>query len=80
MSFRFADTIDAAAVVPVYKRLVAHLALDELPDAALAEILDCLGNAWAFHQPTAPQVVEQPNARKGKLTRRYERPTYAIED
>lgn len=62
------------------KRLFAHVALDAIPEAALGEILECLANAWAFYQPTLPSVQEQPKTRKGKVTRRYERPTYVIED
>lgn len=80
LSYRFADPFSATATAPVYRRLFAHLALDELPDAALNEILDCLGNAWIFYQPT-PLEVEQPSRTlRGKVTRRYERPTYAIDE
>lgn len=79
-SYKFADPFSVTAAVPIYKRLFAHLALDELPDTALTEVLDFLGNAWIFYQPTMQEVQEPPRARKGKVTRRYERPTYTIEE
>jgi len=79
-AYKFADPFDSAAVAPVYKRLFAHLALDELPDAALTEVLDFLGNAWIYYQPTMPEVPEPSTTRKGRVTRRYERPTYTIEE
>lgn len=79
-SYKFADPFSVTAAMPFYRRLFAHLALDELPDAALAEVLDYLGNAWMFYQPITPEVTEPPKTRKGKVTRRYERPTYTIEE
>ncbi len=78
--YKFADPFGATATAPVYRRLFAHLALDELPDAALNEILDCLGNAWVFHQPAALEVEQPARRLRGKVTRRYERPTYSIEE
>jgi hypothetical protein len=46
----------------------------------MSEVLDYLGNAWIFHQP-AVQEAEQPAKKlRGKVTRRYERPTYAVEE
>lgn len=80
LSYKFADPLNATASAPIYRRLFAHLALDELPDAALTEVLDFLGNAWIFYQPTMPEVQEAPRTRKGKVTRRYERPTYTVEE
>jgi len=79
-SYKFADPVSAAATAPVYKRLFAHLALDELPDTALTEVLDFLSNAWIFYQAAAPEVLKPPKTRKGKVTRRYERPTYTVEE
>lgn len=79
-SYKFADPFSATATAPVYGRLFAHLALDELPDAAVPEVLDFLANAWIFHQPSAPEIEQPAKTRKGKVTRRYERPTYMIEE
>jgi hypothetical protein len=79
-SYKFAEPRSVTASAPIYKRLFAHLALDELPDAALTEVLDFLGNAWIFYQPMMPENQEPPKSRKGKVTRRYERPTYTIEE
>ncbi len=79
-SYKFAETCDATSTAVVYRRLFAHLALDALPDAALGEILENLGNAWAFYRPPVPQSSEPLKTRKGKVSRRYERPTYTIED
>lgn len=81
VSYRSSSAFNANAATPVYRRLFAHLALDELPDEALAEVLECLANAWAFHQPVVPPSgSEQPLTRRGKITKRYERPTYSIEE
>ena len=78
-SFKFTDS-STSATAPLYKRLFAHLVLDALPDTALDELLESLSNAWAFHQPAVPEIPEPAKIRKGKVTRRYERPTYSIED
>jgi hypothetical protein len=79
-SYKFAEPFSATTPVPIFRRLFAHLALDELPDAALPEALDFLSNAWIFYQPMVPEIQEPPQTRKGKVTRRYERPTYTIEE
>ncbi len=81
-SYRFADPFNATTASAIYKRLYAHLALDELPDAAMTEVLEYIGNAWLFHQPTsaAPESEQPARTLKGKLTRRYERPTYTVEE
>lgn len=63
-----------------YKRLFAHLFVDELPDDALAEILEFLANAWLFYQPTALALEQTGKKLRGKVTRRYERPSYTIEE
>ena len=62
-------------------RLFGHLILDGIPDEALPEVLELLGNAWVFYQPGPPQI-EAPQRRplKGKVTRRYERPAYSLVD
>jgi hypothetical protein len=80
LSHRFADPFSATTAAPIYNRLFAHLVLDELPDSALGEVLDFLGNAWIFHQPPVPEIEQPAKARRGKVTRRYERPTYTIEE
>jgi hypothetical protein len=81
LAYRFTERSLTTSIAPVFQRLVAHLLLDELPDSALPEILDYLGTAWAFHQPiSAEKKTEQPHMRKGKVTRRYERPTYFIDE
>ena len=79
-SYKFAEPYNVTAAAPVYKRLFAHLALDVLPDSALSEVLDFLGNAWAFYEPVKSEIQEPPKVRKGKVMRRYERPTYTIEE
>jgi len=79
-SYRFADPVGALAPATVYNRLFAHLALDALPDEAMADVLDYLGNAWVFYQPTLPGIEEPVRTLRGRITRRYERPTYAIEE
>lgn len=79
-SYRFADALTATTAAPVYRRLFAHLALDELPDEALPEILEFIANAWIFHQPAPPHIEQPVQTLKGKVTRRYERPTYTIEE
>ena len=79
-SYKFADPFSGADMLPVYGRLLAHLVLDELPDSALSEVLDYLGNAWIFHQPTAPETEPPARTLRGKVTRRYERPMYTIEE
>lgn len=80
LSYRFADPFDTTADAPIYRRLFAHLALDELPDVAMTEVLDFLGNAWIFHEPITPEVKQPTKVFRAKVTRRYERPTYAIEE
>ena len=54
--------------------------LDALPDVALDEVLEAFSHVWAFYQPVKPEIADAPKARKGKITRRYERPAYTIED
>ena len=49
LAYKFADPLNAIASPVVLGRLIGHLVLDELPDAALPEILDHLGNIWAFY-------------------------------
>lgn len=78
-AYKFSDPSYVAATAPIYRRLFAHLALDELPDSALPEVLDHLSDAWEFHQSIAPEVQSQPRVLKGKVIRRYERPTYSID-
>lgn len=81
LAYRFTDQSVTTAAAPVCQRFLAHLMLDELPDAALPEILDYLATAWTFHQPVgAEKTTQQPGVRKGKVTRRYERPTYFIDE
>ena len=72
-SYKFAEPFSAMAAAPIYKRLFAHLALDELPDAAMTEVLDHLATAWSFYQPITPEIEQVTKARRGKVTRRYER-------
>ena len=79
-SYKFAEPFDIASAMPVCQRLLSHLVLDELPDSALSEVLNFLGDVWLFHQPTPQPARESVRLRKGKVTRRYERPTYAIEE
>jgi len=79
-SYRSADPHDATIHPSVYKRIFAHLVLDELPEGAMGEVLDFLGNVWIFNQPTAPQIAPTTKTIRGKVTRRYERPTYSIEE
>jgi hypothetical protein len=79
-AYRFSDPADVTATAPIYRRLFAHLVLDELPDTTLPEVLDHLSDAWVFHQPIASEVQSQPRVLRGKVTRRYERPTYSIDE
>jgi hypothetical protein len=79
-AYRFSELSDVTSSAPIYKRLFAHLLLDELPDTALPEILKHLSDAWLFYQPTAPEVQSEPRVLKGRVTRRYERPTYSIDE
>jgi hypothetical protein len=79
-SYKFADPFSTTAASPVYNRLFAHIVLDDLPDSAMTEVLEYLGNAWIFHQPPAPEIEQHVKKLRGKVTRRYERPTYTIEE
>lgn len=79
-SYKFATPADASTHAPVYKRVFAHFVLDELPDTAIADVLDYLGNAWVFNRPLDHEVVSPTKPLRGKVARRYERPTYSIEE
>lgn len=78
-SYKFAAPFDVTSTAPVSARLLSHLILDGLPDEALPEVLEFLGNAWVFYQP-GPTPIEPPQtpALKGKVTKRYERPAYSL--
>jgi hypothetical protein len=80
-SFRFAQPYEATSASPIFPRLIAHLIVDQLPDQALPEVLEQLGNAWLFYQFVPPQgepASPSSNSLKGKMIRRYERPTYSL--
>jgi hypothetical protein len=80
-SLRVPDAPDERVTTTMFMRVLAHYTLDELPDEALGEVLEFLGSAWAVHQPLAPpETSEPPRTRRGKITKRYVRPTYIIED
>jgi hypothetical protein len=81
-SFTFAEPLSAPVLAPICMRLLAHLTLDQLPDAALTEVLTSLNSAWMFYQPVRAEFQETARIRKGKgkVVRRYNRPTYAIEE
>ena len=78
-TYKFANSSDPTSTVSVQMRLLGHLILDGIPDEALREVLELLGNAWVFYQPSPP-LIEAPQRRalKGKVTRRYERPAYSL--
>lgn len=78
-AYRFSNPFDLTSTGTLEARLLGHLILDGIPDEALSEVLELLGNAWVFYQPSPPQI-EAPQRRslKGKVTRRYERPAYSL--
>ena len=81
-AYRFPDPFDLTSTGALKTRLLGHLILDVLPDEALPEVLELLGNAWLFYQPAPPQIEAPAERRlfKGKVTKRYERPAYSLSD
>lgn len=80
LSYHFTNPAGTETEEPVYKRLFAHLALDELPDAAMTEVLGMLGDVWAFNRPISTEAPAPMKRSRARITHRYERPTYAIEE
>jgi hypothetical protein len=81
-AYRFPNPFDATSTAALETRLLGHLMLDRLPDDALPEVLEFLASAWAFYQPSPPQIEAAAERRlvKGKMTKRYERPAYSLSD
>lgn len=81
-AYRFPDPLDLTSTGALETRLLGHLILDGLPDEALPEVLELLGNAWVFYHPAPPQIEAPAERRllKGKVTKRYERPAYSLSD
>ena len=75
------DPFNVTSIVPFQMRIFGHLILDELPDEALSEVLELLSNAWTFYAPASRQLEAPPKrVLKGKVTKRYERPAYSINE
>lgn len=65
-------------------RLVSHLAVDLLPDAALGSLLVEIAQLWEAHQPhREDRLLESATTRrvlKGRIGKRFERPTFTLEE
>ncbi|OFV96270.1 MAG: hypothetical protein A3F68_09625 [Acidobacteria bacterium RIFCSPLOWO2_12_FULL_54_10] len=80
-AYQFGKIPDTPSAVHIYYRLVSNLLLDELPEQALPEVLQHLADAFVFYQPTKGELpTQQRPPLKGKVTQRYERPTYSLVD
>ena len=78
---QIADATDAIGPSVFSPRLLAHLLIDELPQAALAEVLESVAETWYFYcNPLAPASVPIVRSLKGKVVRRSQRPAYSLPD
>lgn len=81
LAYQFGKFPGTTSAIPIYYRLISHLLLDELPEDALPEVLQHLADAFVFYQPTKAELPpQQIRPLRGKVTQRYERPTYSLVD